>query len=204
MMIVIIIQVRVRLTAQKINVKVIGVFRIQRLVIIIQVGVRLTAQKIKFVVGALRIQILRNYKIVAGVAMLLSEIIEGQHLTVIKDNQVLIEGIFNGKMKILIMKVMHTAVSLEIKSNTETEVLGVDLHIVMTHGVEIIIVNSTIMGLVRTIDAHHKMIIVVITVKIASRLVLCTTDNGIIPLDYMINMHYLNIMLQCLKKQDLI
>ena len=71
----------------------VGVFQIQRLVMMIQVGVRLTAQKIKFVVGALRIQILRNYKIIAGVAMLLSEITEGQHLTVIKDNQVLIEEI---------------------------------------------------------------------------------------------------------------
>ena len=92
MMIVIIIQVRVRLTAQMINVKVVGVFRVKRLVMIIQGGVRLTAQKIKFVVGALRIQILRNYKIIAGVAMFLSEITEGQHLSVIKENQVLIEG----------------------------------------------------------------------------------------------------------------
>jgi len=136
--------------------------------------------------------------------MLLSEIIEGQHLTVIKDNQVLIEGIFNGKMKILIMKVMQTAVSIEIKSHTETGVLGVDLHFVTTHGVEIIIVNLTIMGLVRTIDAHHKMTIVVITVKIASRLVLCEIENGIQLLNELKNMHYLNLMLQCLKKQDLI
>ena len=172
---------------------------------IIQVRVQLTAQKINVkVVGVLRIQILRNYKIVAGVAMLLSEIIEGQHLTVIKDNQVLIEGIFNGKMKILIMKVMQTAVSLEIKSNTETELLGVELHFVLTHGVEIIIVISTIMGLVRTIDAHHKMTIVVITSKIASRLVLCEIDNIIQLLDELKNMHYLHLKLQCLKKQDVI
>ena len=58
---------------------------------IIQVGVRLTAQKINFKVVAQNPETLQLQKI-AGVAMLLLETKDGHHLTVIKENQVLIEG----------------------------------------------------------------------------------------------------------------
>ena len=98
---------------------------------------------------------------------------------------------------------IQSAVSLEIKSNTETELLGEELHFVKTYGDERTIEMIAIMGIVATIGARI-MTIVVIPFNIGSGILLCKIENIIILLDDLINMHHLNLELYCLKKQDVI